>query len=107
MKNASHSFLSHRLLILVMALSLLACKKESMRLPIVSTDLPFNIEYTTATLGGQVTNEGGSAIITQGVCWSTSMNPNISDFTAAASSTGIGDYLVTATGPDTNTVYHC
>lgn len=107
MKNASHSFLSHRILILVMALSLLACKKESMRLPIVSTGLPFNIEYTTATLGGQVTNEGGSAIITQGVCWSTSMNPSISDFTAATSSTGIGDYLVNATGLDTNTVYHC
>ncbi len=90
-----------------MALSLLACKKESMRLPIVSTDLPFNIEYTTATLGGQLTNAGGSGIVSLGVCWSTAVNPTISDFTSATFNTGIGDYLVSVTGLDTNTVYHC
>jgi len=47
--------------------------------PSLTTREILNITNTTATSGGSITNDGGSAISAKGVCWSTSPNPTISD----------------------------
>nr|MDA3911757.1 T9SS type A sorting domain-containing protein [Bacteroidales bacterium] len=52
---------------------------EVLGTPTLTTDTVFNITYTTATSGGNVTDNGGSSVTERGVCWSTSQNPTISD----------------------------
>ncbi|MCX6266121.1 MAG: hypothetical protein NTW16_02005, partial [Bacteroidetes bacterium] len=44
-------------------------------LPTMTTTAVTSITTSTATSGGNVTDDGGSTITTRGVCWSTSINP--------------------------------
>ncbi len=48
-------------------------------LPTVEVSTAYNIRSTTATSGGAILNDGGSPVTAQGVCWSTSSNPTITD----------------------------
>lgn len=48
-------------------------------LPVVHTDSVTNVKASQATCGGVVTYNGGEPLIAQGVCWSTSPNPSVSD----------------------------
>ena len=48
-------------------------------LPEIHTLEVTNITNTSATCGGNVTGTGGTDVIAQGVCWSTSPNPTVSD----------------------------
>ena len=48
-------------------------------LPVVSTNPSItNITFNTATGGGNVTSNGGSAITARGLCWGTASNPAVS-----------------------------
>jgi hypothetical protein len=60
---------------------------------------------TTAAGGGNITSNGGSAVTEAGVCWSTSLNPTISNskVTAAVSS---GPFTCTITGLTNGATYH-
>jgi uncharacterized protein (TIGR02145 family) len=59
----------------------------------------------TAISGGNITDDGGSAITQRGVCWNTSPNPTISDnFTN--SGTGAGLFNSNVSGLDTSTTYY-
>lgn len=49
------------------------------KIPTVTTLALSNIKGNAATAGGSVTNNGGSAITAQGLCWSTSPNPTIAN----------------------------
>ncbi|PQJ77322.1 hypothetical protein [Polaribacter glomeratus] len=53
--------------------------------PVVMTNITTEITYTTATSGGDVTDDGGEIITSRGICWSTSQNPTILDNVIAAS----------------------
>jgi uncharacterized protein (TIGR02145 family) len=46
-------------------------------LPVVTTAGVTNITTISATSGGNITGDGGSAVIARGVCWATSLNPTI------------------------------
>ncbi|HLN72869.1 MAG TPA: hypothetical protein VK205_06220, partial [Prolixibacteraceae bacterium] len=48
-------------------------------LPSVTTDVVSNVAGTSATCGGNVTNDGGAPILAAGVCWSTTSGPTIAD----------------------------
>jgi hypothetical protein len=48
-------------------------------LPTVTTNAVTNIKTSTAICGGDVTSDGGAAVTSRGVCWSTSQNPTISN----------------------------
>lgn len=48
--------------------------------PQLTTAPVSEIEYTTATSGGSITDDGQSAITQKGVCWSTASGPTINDF---------------------------
>ena len=56
-----------------------------------STSVISNITQTTATSGGTISDDGGSAITMRGVCWSTSTNPTISN-SKTTDGTGIGSF---------------
>jgi hypothetical protein len=48
-------------------------------LPAVTTTAPMSIAQTSASVGGNVTSDGGMPINARGVCWSASANPTIDD----------------------------
>lgn len=51
----------------------------ALAVPTVTTATTTNITQTTATSGGNVTNDGGSTITARGVCWSVNTNPTLND----------------------------
>jgi uncharacterized protein (TIGR02145 family) len=56
---------------------LTTCKKE--KVPVVVTNEIINITGTTATSGGNITDEGTGTVISRGICWSSGINPSIAD----------------------------
>lgn len=48
-------------------------------IPVVTTTLVTNLSYTSATVNGQITSDGGSSITEYGIVYSTSHNPTISN----------------------------
>jgi uncharacterized protein (TIGR02145 family) len=61
--------------------SSIRCIKDSTQtgqtstIPTITTTTISNINQTTATGGGNVTDDGGATLITMGVCWNTSATP--------------------------------
>jgi uncharacterized protein (TIGR02145 family) len=57
-----------------------SCKKEkSITLPELSTKPFSTITSSSVVTGGSVTSDGGSLILSRGVCWSENVDPTISD----------------------------
>lgn len=74
--------------------------------PTVSTTAPItNITFNTATGGGNVTSDGGSAITARGICWGTSPNPTISGNHSTEPGT-VGSFISNMTGLQSSTIYH-
>ena len=74
-------------------------------LPTVTTGTISNVTTTTATCGGNVTNNGGVPVTARGVCWSTSQNPTISG-NHTTNGSGTGSFTSNITGLSANTVYY-
>jgi uncharacterized protein (TIGR02145 family) len=84
---------------------IMCCKKDKPTAPVVLTADVTEISYTTATSGGEVTGEGGSPVLSKGVCWSTSANPTTSN-NLTNESAGSGSYSSHITQLTVNTVYY-
>jgi len=65
--------------------------------PILTTTELSSITSTSASSGGNISNDGGSAITTRGVCWSTNQNPTIAD-NKTTNGTGTGSFTSSITG---------
>lgn len=74
-------------------------------LPTLSTITPSNITSTTATAGGNITNDGGAPITARGVCWSTSPNPTVAN-TKTTEAGGIGRFTSTITNLEPDKTYY-
>src|SRR3972149_9728784 len=88
------------------------CKKEeannnnpSSNLPTLSTTTITAITNTTASSGGSVNTDGGSSIISRGVCWSINQNPIITD-SKTTDGKGVGSFTSSITGLTENTIYY-
>ena len=77
-----------------------------MTLPSVTTSTISNINFSTATCGGNISTAGNAAITVRGVCWSTSSGPTVALSTTTSDSTGIGSYTSAITGLTENTAYY-
>jgi len=75
-------------------------------LPTVTTGTTNATSSTTATSGGNVTSDGGSAVMTRGVCWSTNANPTVALSTKTTNGSGTGTFTSSITGLSPNTTYH-
>jgi uncharacterized protein (TIGR02145 family) len=64
-----------------------------------------SITSTTATSGGDITNDGGSPVMQSGVVWSTSTYPTIAD-NLTVDGSGMGNYTSSLTGLTGNTTYY-
>lgn len=74
--------------------------------PTVTTTAPAPIGSTTATSGGNVTSDGGSAVIERGVTWSLSPNPKAYPPDTTQNGTGTGAFVSSLTGLTPGTTYH-
>lgn len=73
--------------------------------PTVTTSNVTNITETTATGGGNVTNDGGTTVTERGICWSTGHNPTIND-NHGSSGTGTGNFVVEMSNLNPHTTYY-
>ena len=55
------------------------CDKGPKNVPTVTTKVATQITQTTATSGGDVTNDQGEYVTSRGVCWNTSAHPTINN----------------------------
>lgn len=74
-------------------------------LPELNTIEATAITSSTATSGGNITNDGGSAITSRGVCWSTSTSPSVSN-SKTIDGSGTGSYNSSITGLTPGTKYY-
>lgn len=72
--------------------------------PIVTTKFDTSF-YTGAVLEGNVTDSGGSAVTTRGICWSLNNDPTVEDGKTTDGS-GLGSFVDTLTGLSANTTYY-
>jgi uncharacterized protein (TIGR02145 family) len=78
-----------------------SCKKDD-DVPVLTTSDLSDITQTTATCGGNITSDGGSAIKASGVCWSLDASPSIADNkTIVYNSIGKFTSALTGLAPDT------
>lgn len=71
----------------------------------LETKEPFNITFESATSGGIISDDGGSEIISKGVCWSTTPDPTLNN-SFVDSSTGNLDFNSEITGLEDETTYY-
>jgi hypothetical protein len=79
--------------------------QQAITLPTVTTGQVTNIQQTSATGGGNVTNSGGANVTERGICWGTSHNPTTSG-SHASNGTGTGSYTVNMSGLSPSTTYY-
>jgi len=79
--------------------------KENPGPPVLTTADVTEISFSTAASGGDVTDDGGSPIITRGICWSINPNPTISD-SIATEAGGSGPFTCSITNLTPNTMYY-
>jgi hypothetical protein len=70
----------------------------------LTTDAITNIAATTATSGGNITNDGGAPVTQRGVCWSTVTAPTTAD-NLTNDGTGTGTFVSNMTGLTTGIPY--
>jgi uncharacterized protein (TIGR02145 family) len=71
----------------------------------ITTSAVDPIGQTSAATGGNISYDGGVAIIARGVCWSTEVNPTITN-NKTIDGTGTGLFLSSITGLTANTRYY-
>jgi len=81
------------------------CIKDSLRLPSINTQPVSAITDNTAICGGSVTADGGAAITARGVCWSTTVNPTITNY-LTKDSIGAGSFTSSILRLTSNTTYY-
>ena len=59
-----------------------SCKKD-VTLPVLTTTNPTTITINSVTSGGSITSSGGADVTARGVCYGTSSNPQLPDYTRA------------------------
>ncbi len=73
--------------------------------PTINTLNVSSIAQTTATLGGNVTDDGGAIITARGVCWGTNQNPTVAG-SKTSDCTGSGSFSSYLNGLAANTTYY-
>ena len=74
-------------------------------LPVVSTNTITNIASNSAQSGGNVTYGGSSNVSSKGICWSTSPNPTIANYTTI-DGTGVGFFSSSLMNLSPSTTYY-
>lgn len=93
-------------LVIALTITVVSCKKETIKVvPNITTSDLSEITSSSATSGGEIPSDGGSAVTARGVCWSKSQNPTIAD-NKTSDGTGSGSFMSTITGLTSGTTYY-
>jgi hypothetical protein len=60
--------------------------------PVVTTSNVSDITEHTAVSGGEVSEDGGTAVTARGICWSTLSDPTLND-SFSTDGTGVGPFV--------------
>ncbi len=83
-----------------------SCEKDDDKNdPALSTAEVTEITQTTASSGGNITDDGGATVTARGVCWSTNHTPTIND-SKTEDGTGTGSFTSNISGLEPNTTYY-
>jgi len=99
------------IIILIFSLSIFSCNRDenisqsSVKTPQITTELPTNITQSSATCGGTITDDGGLAINSRGVCWSQGNEPTTKD-NKSMDGVGTGNFSSCLTGLIPNKIYY-
>jgi uncharacterized protein (TIGR02145 family) len=74
-------------------------------IPTVTTDSATGITPSSATLGGDVTSDGGSTVTSRGVAYGLSTSPTISG-NITTNGSGVGSFVSTLSGLTASTTYY-
>ena len=77
----------------------------TLNIPTLSTSSVTLVYGKSATFGGNVTSDGGAAVASRGLCWSTTQNPTIAN-SVISSGTGIGSFSLIMSGLNYSTTYY-
>lgn len=77
----------------------------ALAVPTLTTTAASSITQSSASSGGSITSDGGSAVSARGICWSISENPTLSD-SHTTDATGTGSYTSSLTGLTPATKYY-
>lgn len=75
-------------------------------LPVLTTTVISDITVSSATSGGNITFDGGSAVTARGICWSTTSNPTIALSTKTLNGEGTGIFTSNISNLITGTTYY-
>jgi uncharacterized protein (TIGR02145 family) len=79
---------------------------HQVELPTVTTAAVSSISYTTATCGGNVTNDGYGVVTARGLCWSKTHNPPTTSDSKTDNGSGTGSFVGELTDLTPNTKYY-
>jgi uncharacterized protein (TIGR02145 family) len=80
-----------------------SCQKPTA--PVVTTVSVSGVTQTSATSGGNVTDDGGAAVTARGVCWGSSQNPTTGS-SKTSDGTGTSTFTSSITGLTANNTYY-
>jgi len=92
-------------LILVIFLLYSCTEDPKLTKPVLTSSQVTEITYTTATAGGEITDIGGAYVTARGVCWSTTLEPTISN-NKTTEEGGLGVFTSKITGLIPGTTYY-
>jgi len=75
------------------------------QLPIINTSAVLNITAFTALGGGNIASDGGSPVISRGICWNSMPNPTTANFITITGS-GAGTFYATMNQLSASSVYY-
>ena len=75
--------------------------------PVLTTTSATNITQTSASSGGNITDDGGAAVTERGICWGREHYPTLENNAGhIESGIGTGTYAISMTGLNPNTTYY-
>jgi hypothetical protein len=98
-------FYSFLFFVLLSTLLLFCKKSDNPRTPTLTTSNVISITQTSCQSGGDITSDGGSLIISKGVCWNTTSSPTTSN-SKTVDGSGTGTFSSNITGLNNNTTYY-
>jgi len=90
--------------LLVVFVLFYGCKKDP-DMAALTTVAVTSITTSSASTGGNITDDGGAEVTARGVCWGTATNPTISG-SKTSDGTGIGSFTSDLSGLSPNTMYY-
>lgn len=73
--------------------------------PTIVTTQPTNVAYNSATVGGNVTNDGGAEVTERGIVYATTQNPTTAD-SKVSNGSGLGEFTYNLTDLQDGTTYY-